>query len=145
MSKTHEHSGRCLCGSVHLTIGAVPDHLDACHCNMCRKWGGGPFLAIECGTDVQIDGEQHVTVFDSSAWAERGFCSKCGTHLFYRLKDSGQYMLPIGLLDDDPHIVFNSQIFIDEKPGYYTFANETENMTGAEVFAKYGAPEEGGG
>ena len=145
MSKTHEHSGRCLCGAVQLSIAVVPDHLGACHCAMCRKWGGGPFLAIDCGTDVQIDGEQHVTVFDSSEWAERGFCSKCGTHLFYRLKDTQQYMLPIGLLDDDPQVVFNSQIFIDEKPGYYSFANETENMTGAEVFAKFGAPEEGGG
>mgnify|MGYP000675211619 CR=1 FL=1 len=31
------------------------------------------------------------------------------------------------------------QIFIDEKPAYYCFANETHNMTGAEVFAQFGA------
>ena len=99
-------------------------------------------LAVDCGTDVQIEGKEHVAAYDSSAWAERGFCSKCGTHLFYRLKDTQQYVIPIGLLDGDPEVLFDSQIFIDEKPGYYSFANETENMTGAEVFAKYGAPEE---
>jgi hypothetical protein len=32
-------------------------------------------------------------------------------------------------------------VFIDEKPSCCCFANETENMTGAEVFAKY-APSE---
>ncbi len=26
---------------------------------------------------------------------------------------------------------------IDEKPGYYNFSNETQNMTGAEVFAHF--------
>ena len=24
----------------------------------------------------------------SSAWAERGFCKNCGSHLFYRLKEN---------------------------------------------------------
>ena len=39
-------------------------------------------------------------------------------------------------------ISFDSQIFIDEKPEYYTFANQTTFMTGAEVFAKYGPGQE---
>ena len=41
-----------------------------------------------------------------------------------------------------PGLRFKSQIFIDEKPDWYTFANETENMTGAEVFAMYAPKEE---
>ena len=34
---------------------------------------------------------------------------------------------------------YGHQVFIDEKPSMYRFANETEDMTGAEVFAKYGS------
>jgi len=34
---------------------------------------------------------------------------------------------------------YDHQVFIDEKPSMYRFANETEDMTGAEVFAKYGS------
>ena len=104
---------------------------------MCRRWGGGPLLAVDCGTAVKIAGDAHVGVFDSSQWAERGFCTRCGTHVFYRLKQSGQYLVPAGLLDD-AQLSFTHQVFIDEKPAYYEFVNETENMTGAEVFAKYG-------
>jgi hypothetical protein len=139
MTETSQHRGSCLCGAVKLVADAFERNLGACHCNMCRKWGGGPLLAVDCGTKVHIEGEEHVTAYDSSEWAQRGFCSQCGTHLFYRLKESSQYHVPIGLFDDRGGIVFESQIFIDEKPDYYSFANETTNMTAAEVFAKYGA------
>jgi hypothetical protein len=37
-------------------------------------------------------------------------------------------------------MVLTSQIFIDEKPAYYTFANQTKTMTGAEVFAMFAPP-----
>ena len=108
---------------------------------MCRRWGGGPLLAVDCGTDVSIEGEEHVGTFSSSEWAERGFCKSCGTHLFYRLRESGQYIMPVGLFDEaGAPVNFDHQIFIDEKPEYYAFANETRNMTGAEVFAMYAPP-----
>jgi hypothetical protein len=75
-------------------------------------------------------------------WAERGFCNKCGSHLFYRLKESKQHIIPVGLFADCGMFVFDHQVFIDEKPAYYCFANETNDMTGAEVFAKYAPPSE---
>ena len=42
--------------------------------------------------------------------------------------------------DDRNGYAFKSQIFIDEKPAYYDFANKTHNMTGAEVFAAFAPP-----
>ena len=95
-------------------------------------------MELDCGPDVQIDGAENVSVFDSSKWAERGFCRDCGTHLFYRIKETGQHMMPVGIFDDDATLVFDRQVFVDEKPAFYRFANETQDMTGAEVFAKYG-------
>jgi hypothetical protein len=94
-------------------------------------------MAVACGADVEIEGEEHVTTFDSSEWAERGFCSKCGTHLYYRLKQSGQTIVSAGLFDDQTGWTFDHQVFIDEKPDYYEFANRTHDLTGAEVFAKF--------
>ncbi len=129
--------GGCLCGAVRFTAAACDNHVGACHCGMCRKWGGGPLLAVDCGRDVKFDGEESVGVYASSDWAERGFCARCGSHLFYRLKDSGQYMIPVGLFDEIGTPVLDHQVFIDSKPGWYDFANQTENMTGAEVFAMF--------
>ena len=134
-------NGRCLCGSVTITAKAMSNEVGACHCGMCRRWTGGPLLAVDCGSDVTFTGEEHITVYESSAWAERGFCSKCGSHLFYRLKESGQHIMPAGLFDVAPgDLVFDHQVFIDNKPDYYSFANETKNLTEAEVFAMYAPP-----
>jgi len=134
---SNEVTGRCLCGAVKLIAHHHDVNVGACHCHMCRRWGGGPLIAIDCGTDVGIEGKEDVRVFDSSAWAERGFCKDCGTHLFYRLKESGQYFIPAGLFDEDPQLTFDNQVFIDEKPDYYEFANKTRNLTGKEVFERY--------
>ena len=96
-------------------------------------------MAMHCGSDVSFDGEEHISVFQSSDWAERGFCNQCGSHLFYRLKTDGEYIVPAGIFDSDEGFVFDHQVFIDEKPSFYGFSNQTHDMTGAELFAKYGA------
>lgn len=142
MSDKMEKKGSCLCGATRFTAKSVDRSVGACHCTMCRKWGGGPLLAVDCGTDVTFEGEADISVFNSSEWAERGFCSKCGTNLFYRIKGSGQHILSAGLFEDEEGFIFDHQVFIDEKPSYYCFSNETENLTGAEVFAKYAPPSE---
>lgn len=138
MSEGTERRGQCLCGAVKITAKSASKSAGACHCKMCRQWSGGPLLAVDCGTDVVIEGDDHVKVFDSSPWAGRGFCADCGTHLFYRLKESGQLIVPAGFFESEDDLVFDHQIFIDEKPAFYDFSNETETMTGAEVAAKFG-------
>lgn len=138
MSDTAELVGHCLCGSVKLRAVSQNKAIGACHCRMCRRWGGGPFLETDCGAYVRFEGEAQICVFSSSDWAERGFCKTCGTHLFYRLKETNQHMVPIGLFDDGHDLPFDMQVFIDEKPGYYQFANDTKEMTGAQLFAMFG-------
>lgn len=129
--------GKCLCGSVELEVEYQNSEIAACHCSMCRNWGGGPMMAIDCGGSVKITDESNVSRYASSEWAQRGFCNTCGTHLFYYLVPADQYHLPIGLLQTDTKFELTHQIFIDEKPHYYEFKNDTHNMTGAEVFAHF--------
>ncbi len=45
--------------------------------------------------------------------------------------------MPAGLFQDGTEFTLREQIFIDEKPAGYDFANDTPKLTGAEVFAKY--------
>ena len=137
MSNSNGGNGRCLCGAVRFSAGQVDHKVGACHCGMCRRWGGGPFVGVDCGSDVTFVGEDNIATFQSSEWAQRGFCKQCGSHLFYKLMANGQYIVPVGLFQGDDQFVFDHQVFIDEKPAFYSFANETENMTGAELFAKY--------
>lgn len=133
-------SGTCLCGSVTFKSNAPMDTCGACHCGMCRNWGGGPAMEVECkGDGVSIDGKEYLTVYKSSEWAERAFCKNCGTHIFYRIPAMNQYHVPLGLFGDAVSPEFNLQVFIDKKPDYYNFTETTNNFTEAEVFEMFAA------
>ena len=137
MNAGAECHGGCLCGAVQVVAKTKGNDVGACHCVMCRRWGGGPLLAVECGGDVKFIGESSIGVFDSSEWAERGFCRVCGTHLFYRLKKEGHYAIPVGLFDSSEPWMLTGQVFIDQKPAFYSFAQSTEDLTAEEVFEQY--------
>jgi hypothetical protein len=135
--------GSCLCGAVRFAASPKDHEVGACHCSMCRKWTGGPFMVIDCGDTVKVENESNLGVYRSSEWAERCFCKKCGSVLFYRLVQNGNCYASAEAFDDRAGYALTSQVFIDEKPAYYDFANKTHNMTGAEVFAAFAPPDTG--
>jgi hypothetical protein len=131
--------GHCLCGAITVTI-PESQGLAACHCGMCRRWGGGPYLAVHSGTELQVQGTEKLKTYRSSEWAERAFCGECGTHLYYKLLPSNEYFPTAGLFPDRDTFKLETQIYIDNKPSYYSFANETATMTEAEVVAQFMPP-----
>ncbi|MFJ5331388.1 GFA family protein [Pectobacterium versatile] len=132
------HQGRCLCGGVTISTTHSVSDVSACHCGMCQTWGGGPLMAVEC-TDpaIRIEGEENITAWPSSEWAERAFCRVCGTHLFYRLRSGGAYHIPAGFFANETDKALVSQIYIDKKPGYYSFVEKTPTLTEQDVIALY--------
>lgn len=127
-------TGGCLCGAVRFEATDVDTHVHGCHCNMCRAWSGGALLAVAVG-GVRFEGGQHIRRYDSSAWAERGFCDVCGSNLFYRLKEGDRYMLCQGAFDDESSFQLVGEIYVDEKPPGYDFAGDHPRQTGAEFLA----------
>lgn len=126
-------TGKCLCGKVSFSAEPFPT-MQACHCGMCRKWSGGPFMATPC-KDAVFEGP--VTRYASSEGADRGFCPTCGTHLFYLAKALGIHAIPIGLFDDQTGLPFRVELYVESKPDYYAFSDDTKKMTGAEFEAKF--------
>lgn len=136
--------GRCLCGDVRFTVTLKNTHLDACHCSYCRTWsGGGPFLGVPCAEPPVFESEEALGVYNSSEWGERVFCKSCGSPLFWRMKDGSHVSASAGTLDLSDEAKLTLQIFVDEKPAYYDFANKTKMMTGAEVIAEFAGGQEG--
>ena len=129
-------TGGCQCGAVRFTASAPPSDVHYCHCGMCRRWAGGsPFFAVRTKS-VTFSGEENITRFDSSEWAQRGFCSKCGTALFWYLKPKSAYAMSVGAFDDPTPFEVSVEIFIDRKPPGYALAGEHPRLTEAETFAK---------
>jgi hypothetical protein len=127
----------CLCGAVKITANEINPKFTVCHCDTCREWGGAPFFAVQCSTSVKIEGSDKVKLYDSSSWASRGFCNECGTHLFFKLKQSGEYNIAVGIFKNLAGLEMDMQYFSDQRPGYYCFSNKTKEMTKAEIMAYF--------
>ncbi len=143
----HEYQGKCLCGAVEIRAQAA-GNVGACHCSICRRWNGGaPMFAVHAEGQPVIKGKESITRYQSSEFAERGFCSRCGSNLFYHLKPGqfsaeGAYMLAAGILELPDDTAFDNEIHIDSQPGWYRFddAASRTRMTGEEFLHSLGIP-----
>lgn len=132
-----EMDGQCLCGAVSVNLKVPEATIDACHCGMCVRWGGSAYLSTRMADDFTIEGEQYVTRYRSSEWAERGFCSQCGTHLFFTYLPTRSTSFSPGLFAEAKGFSFREEIFVDAKPDYYEYAGDRPRLTEAEVIDKY--------
>jgi hypothetical protein len=134
-----DRSGKCMCGAVSFVArGIKPELASTCHCEMCQRWAGGPWIAIFVKA-IDFEGDEALTWFQSSDIAKRAFCSRCGSSLFWRLTAEGKYQgttsVALGALDDRSGVTLTKEWFIDRKPDGYSFAGERECVTEAQAQA----------
>ncbi|RIW79803.1 GFA family protein, partial [Acinetobacter baumannii] len=73
-----------------------------------------------------------------SEWGERGFCNACGTTIFLRTKDQSYCNINVFSLNEPvKDLKLDMEIFIDSKPDFYNFQNDTKKLTEAEVAALF--------
>lgn len=136
-----------MCGAVTFVARNVPVDFGACNCDMCRRWSGGRWMGVHVGRDdLEISGLDAITTFKSSDWAERAFCAKCGSSLWYHVTQgaySDVVSIGVGLLDDTSDMTAAREFFVDCKTAAYTFPEDRIQMTKAEVFAMFARLEEG--
>lgn len=131
--------GRCLCGAVRFSGAPVPARgISVCHCAMCRIWGGGPYFAIRFTDGVTVQDGEALVWFASSTEGERGFCGRCGSSLFWR--DPGNprdWAVNVHTLGDGHGETIRSHIWIEDKPGFYDFADDAPRLTAAQAMARF--------
>jgi hypothetical protein len=148
MAETNPGTGGCLCGTVRYRLTEPPAAFGACHCQMCRRFSGGVELGVQVlPGGIVWESDETVRTYRSSDWAERGFCSVCGSSLFWRLTAPGpmrgMLALSAGTLDSFAGLDFESEVYIDAKPHAYAFAGERKRMTEADVMAMVAQDMEG--
>ncbi len=95
-------SGGCLCGAVRFRVTARPFAAYYCHCTMCQRNGGGPFMV---GATVPIEAfaftKGEPKVYESSPGFVRLSCDECGSALGFQAKDNPKLAdFCLGSLDD---------------------------------------------
>jgi len=78
--------GACLCGKLSFRIAPPTKWCAHCHCSMCQRAHGAAlvtWVGIE-ESRFELLHANTLTWYASSAGAQRGFCSRCGTSLLFR-------------------------------------------------------------
>jgi hypothetical protein len=128
-------TGGCQCGAVRFSTTELMDNAHICHCRMCQKAVGNYFAALvsapkECLTWTRGTPAR----FRSSADVERGFCSQCGTPLFYDALNWDEIGLMIGALDDPAAYKPITQDSIESRmPWFHDIATIEEKGTSEEI------------
>jgi hypothetical protein len=114
------YKGSCLCGAVRFEVRGPLPAPTACHCTQCRKHSGH----YEASTDVPrgaitIHGSESITWYPSSQKARRGFCSTCGSSLFWDPVHKDWTAIAMGAFDGPTDVKLARHIFVADKGDYY--------------------------
>ena len=132
-------TGHCLCGAVTVTVAGPHEQcVGACHCRMCQRWSGGLFLCFTADpAAVSVTGE--VARYRSSSFAERAFCPRCGSHLWFNDVDEAgrpiSYELMPGLFDAARPWPLCSEIYTDRAMACVPLAGDHRRESRAEYEA----------
>ncbi|MCH9843959.1 MAG: GFA family protein [Alphaproteobacteria bacterium] len=120
-----KYIGGCLCGKISFQF-TNPRPLVGCHCRQCRQSSGHFVVASNAKLqDFQLsDTEKMLKWYQSSDFAKRGFCQKCGTQLFYQLNDADHITIFVGSLKDTGDMTIQKHIFCSEKGDYYQLPDD---------------------
>lgn len=114
MSAAH---GSCFCGAVRFAAELPLKWVAHCHCTMCRRAHGAGYVTwagFESGKVGIEDPDAQLRWFDSSPGAQRGFCARCGSPLFFRSERWADELHIARAQFDDP---------LDREPQAHVFWN----------------------
>jgi hypothetical protein len=118
------HKGSCLCRAVTFDVEGELSAPDGCHCNACRKSSGHFFVSADVPrASVTIRGDQDITWFQSSERVRRGFCSTCGSSLFWDPVDRDWLGIAMGAFDGPTNTHLHVHVYTAEKGDYYDMAD----------------------
>jgi len=124
-------TGRCLCGAVAFSVTGPLAPAVACHCTLCRRQSGHYWVSTNVAeADLSLEGGEALVWHRSSEIAERGFCGRCGSFLFWRRPGSGRIAIGMGSFDLPTGAVIERHIFTAEKGDYYEIAEDARRFPG---------------
>ncbi|KAJ3075528.1 hypothetical protein HDU98_007774 [Podochytrium sp. JEL0797] len=101
MTTTTTTHGSCLCKAITFTV-TTPEPITKgyhCHCSICRKSCGAPFLSWITVPKAGLVIQGVPVVYRSSKEAVRKFCGGCGSQMFFEADGKGNVDVAMGVLE----------------------------------------------
>ncbi|MEQ1771394.1 MAG: GFA family protein [Devosia sp.] len=108
------YTGGCQCGAVRFHAKALHDNPHVCYCRMCQKAVGSLFASYVGVRHENLTWTRgKPSRFRSSEHVDRGFCSNCGTPLFYQYLGGERVGLSIATFDEPQRIPLRWQMGLE--------------------------------
>ena len=118
--KINSKIARCLCGGIKIKIKDKLRHVINCHCSQCMKTHGNFAAYSNCLENKLIFiSKKTLKWYNSSNFAKRGFCIKCGASMFYKIKKSRSISIAAGMFSNPTKLKTHSNIFTKNKLDFY--------------------------
>ena len=118
-------TGSCLCGKVAFTIDGDLSPPSACHCGQCRKQSGHVWSSTWTHQDnLSFTASDTLRWFRASETARRGFCSECGSFLFWQHNEEDTISISMGALSAPTGLKLSKHIFVADKGDYYDISDD---------------------
>lgn len=122
--------GHCLCGTVTWKADAEPTPLSHCHCGMCRKAHGAPFVTFTSCPKAALtwtSGEEAIREYTSSPGLLRRFCGLCGSALPGEIDSLDEASIPVGGMNPEPDLTGGPHIFTGSKLPWMAVPEDAED------------------
>ncbi|MGD8561818.1 MAG: GFA family protein, partial [Desulfarculaceae bacterium] len=127
-------TGGCLCGAVRYEIhGPIRDVVN-CHCSKCRRFHGnvGAYTRVS-RKDLVLTKDEGLKWFrsttDETPNVHRGFCSECGSSLFWDPRDMDSLAVSAGSLDEPIGLKTLGHIWLSQAGDYYSLSDGLEKFS----------------
>lgn len=125
MSTSH---GRCLCGAIEFTAHARSRWMAHCHCSLCRRQSGAAFVTWTGFDETACaiaDPAGALRWYESTPGAQRGFCTHCGSALFFRSRRwPGELHVTVASLDTPLDRTPQAHVFWDTHVDWVAFGDD---------------------
>jgi hypothetical protein len=135
MSNGQQVGGGCLCGAVRFTIAVPTLFCGHCHCNMCRRNHGAPYVTwfAVMRSQLSVDsGKDELTRYESSEHGSRSFCRRCGSALFCESTRHPDVVdIPLANMDGPIDRLPEMHIYFDDRAAWTVIGDDLPRLGGS--------------
>jgi hypothetical protein len=121
-------TGGCLCGKVRYEVVGDLMPVVNCHCSKCRRFHGhvGAYAATR-REQLVLTADDALTWYrsiqDETPEVYRGFCSVCGSSLFWDPRSAPTISIAAGSIDPPTRLETERHVWLSQKSDYYTLTD----------------------
>ncbi len=133
--ETRRREGSCYCGAVRFCVRDPAKFVAHDHCSICRRVAGAAYVTW-CGfREEQLEitsGADVLTTHASSEGATRQFCSRCGSHLFFRgARWPGEVHVTLATLKDVEGLTPQAHVYVSDRAPWVAIHDDLPKLGGA--------------